>query len=44
MAAILCLYKTEHRMEICLRNRRIASSTDHVSNIPLREFNLNLKK
>jgi hypothetical protein len=43
MAAILCLYKIEHRMQICLRNPIIASSTDHVGNIPLRELNLNLK-
>jgi hypothetical protein len=43
MAAILCMYKIEHRMQICLRNPRIACSTDYVSNIPLRELNLNLK-
>jgi hypothetical protein len=30
-------------MQICQRNPRIACSTDHVSNIPLRELNLNLK-
>jgi hypothetical protein len=38
MAAVLCLYKIEHRMQICLSNPRIACSTDHVGNIPLREF------
>jgi hypothetical protein len=43
-AAILCMYKIEHRMQICLRTPRIACSTDHVSNIPLRELNLSLKK
>ncbi len=37
------MYKIEHRMQICQRNSRIACSTDHVSNIPLRELNLNLK-
>jgi hypothetical protein len=30
-------------MQICLRNLRIAGSTDHVGNIPLRELNLNFK-
>jgi hypothetical protein len=30
-------------MQICRRNPRIACSTDHISNIPLRELNLNLK-
>jgi hypothetical protein len=44
MAVILCLYKIEHRLQICLRNPRIACSTDHVSNIPLGELDLNLKK
>ena len=44
MAALLCLYKIEHRMQICLRNQIIAGSTDHVGNIPLRELNLNFKK
>ncbi len=43
MAGILCMYKIEHRMQICQRNPRIACSTDHVSNIPLRELDLNLK-
>jgi hypothetical protein len=43
MAAILCIYKIEHRMQICLRNPIIACSTDHVGNIPLRELNLILK-
>jgi hypothetical protein len=43
MAAILCIYKIEHRMQICLRNPIIACSIDHVGNIPLRELNLNLK-
>jgi hypothetical protein len=41
MAALLCMYKIEHRMQICLRNPIIAGSTDHVVNIPLRELNLN---
>ncbi len=44
MAAILCMYKVEHRMQICLRNPRIACSTDHVNSIPLRELNLNSKE
>jgi hypothetical protein len=43
IAAIFFMYKIEHRMQICLRNPRIACSTDHVSNVPLRELNLNLK-
>jgi hypothetical protein len=43
MAANLCIYKIEHRMQICLRIPIIACSTDHVGNIPLRELNLNLK-
>jgi hypothetical protein len=46
MAAILCIYKIEHRMHICLRNPKIACSSDYVSDIPclpLRELNLNLK-
>jgi hypothetical protein len=43
MAAILCMDKIEHRMQICLRNPRFACSTDHVGNIPLRELNLNFK-
>jgi hypothetical protein len=34
-AAILCMYKIEPRLQICLRNPRIACSTDHFSNIPL---------
>ncbi len=42
MAAILCMYKIEHRMQICLRNPRIVCNTDHVSYIPLRKLNLNL--
>jgi hypothetical protein len=44
MAAILCMNKIEHHTHICLRNPRIACSTDHVNNIPLRELNLNLKE
>jgi hypothetical protein len=40
MAEILCMYKIEHRMQICLRNPIIAGSTDHVVN---RELNLNLE-
>jgi hypothetical protein len=43
MAAIICMYKIEHRIQSCLRNPKIACSTDHVSNIPLRKLNLNLK-
>jgi hypothetical protein len=45
MAAILCMYKIEHRMQICLRNQRIACSTDHVSNTVYswKKPNLNLK-
>jgi hypothetical protein len=43
MAEILCMYKIEHRMQICLRNPIIAGSTDHVGNRPLRELNLNLE-
>jgi hypothetical protein len=42
MAVLLCMYKIEHRMQICLRNPRIACSTDHVGNIPLRKLNLNV--
>jgi hypothetical protein len=44
MAALLCMYKIEHRMQICLRNPILAGSTDHVGNIPLRELNLNFNK
>ncbi len=44
MAAILFMYKIEHRIHICLRNLRIACSTDHVSNIPQTELYLNKKK
>jgi hypothetical protein len=40
MAATLCMYKIEHRIQICLRNPRIACSTDHVCNIPLRGLDL----
>jgi hypothetical protein len=43
MAAILCMYKIEHRMQICLLNPRIACSTEHVGNIPLRELNFIFK-
>ncbi len=43
MAALLCMYKIEHRMQICLRNPIIACSTDLVGNIPLRKLNLNFK-
>ncbi len=43
MAAILWLHKIKHRMQICLRNPRIAGSTDHVCNLPLRELNLKFK-
>jgi hypothetical protein len=43
MAAITSMYKIEHRMQICRRNPRIECSTDNISNIPLRELNLNLK-
>ncbi len=32
MAAIICMYKIEHRIQIYLRNPKIACSTDHVSN------------
>jgi hypothetical protein len=38
MAAFICMYKIEHRMQICLRNPIIASSTDLVGNIPLRKL------
>jgi hypothetical protein len=44
IAAIINMYKIEHRMQICQRNPRIACSTDRVRNIPLRELNLNFKK
>jgi hypothetical protein len=44
MASFLCMYKIEHRMQICLRNPIIAFSTDLVGNIPLRKLNLNFKK
>jgi hypothetical protein len=43
MAAFLCMYKIDHRMQICLRNPLIACSTDLVSNIPLRKLNFNFK-
>jgi hypothetical protein len=38
MNAIFCMYKFEPRLQICLRNPRTACSTDHFSNIPLREL------
>jgi hypothetical protein len=41
MAAFICMYKIEHRMQICLRNPIIASSTHLVGNIPLRKLTLN---
>jgi hypothetical protein len=41
MAAILGMCKLEHHMQ--MRNPRIACSAEHVSNIQLREFNLNFK-
>jgi hypothetical protein len=41
IAALLCMYNIEHRMQICLRNPIIACSTDLVGNIPLRKLNLN---
>ncbi len=45
MAVVLCMYKIEHRMQIGLRNPRIACSTDqYFGNIPLRELNFNLKR
>jgi hypothetical protein len=44
MAAFLCMYKIEHRMQICLRDPIIACSTDLFGNIPLRKLNLNFKK
>jgi hypothetical protein len=37
------MYKIEPRMQICLRNPRIAYSTDLFSNIPLRELKFNFK-
>jgi hypothetical protein len=43
MAAILCMYKIERRMQICLRNPRIACSTNLFSNVLLREFKFNFK-
>ena len=43
MAAFICMYKIEHRMQICLRNPIIASSTNLVGNIPLRKLTLNFK-
>ncbi len=39
MAAFLGMKKIEHRMQICLRNQRIACCTDLVDNIPLRKLN-----
>ncbi len=30
LAATLYMYEIEHRMQICLRNLRIACNTDHV--------------
>jgi hypothetical protein len=46
MASILCMDKVEPRMQISLRNPRIACSTDLVSNvyIPLIEREFELKK
>jgi len=38
------VYKIEPRMQICQRNPRIACSTDHISNIPLRELKFKFKK
>jgi hypothetical protein len=32
MALILRMYKTERRMQSCLRNPRIACNADHISN------------
>jgi hypothetical protein len=43
MAALPCMYKIEHRVQICLRNPIIACSTDLVGNIPLRKLNFNFK-
>jgi hypothetical protein len=43
MAAFLCVYKIEHRMQICLRDLIIACNTNLVGNIPLRKLNLNFK-
>jgi hypothetical protein len=43
MAALICMYKIDHRMQICLRNPIMACSTDLVGNIPLRKLNLNFK-
>jgi hypothetical protein len=37
------MYKIEPRMQICLRNPRIACSTDHFSNIQLSELKFNFK-
>jgi hypothetical protein len=42
-AVILCMYKNESRMQICLRNPSIASFTDHFSNRTLKEFKFNFK-
>jgi hypothetical protein len=39
MDGILIMNKFEHRMQISLRNPKIAYNTDHVCNIPLRELN-----
>ncbi len=44
LAALFCMYKIEHRMQICLRNPINACSTDQVGNIPLRKTLFKLKK
>jgi hypothetical protein len=43
MAAILCMYKLEPRMQIFLRNPRIACNADHVLQHRWKNKNKNLK-
>ena len=43
MAATLYMYKIEHRMQICLRNLRIACNTNHVLQYRWENLYLNLQ-
>jgi hypothetical protein len=43
MAAFLCMYKIEHRLQTCLRNPRIAYSSIMLVMLQRRELNLNFK-
>ncbi len=43
MVTTLHMHKIEHRMQICLRNLRIACNTDHVLQYRWKNYNLNLQ-